>query len=381
MTARSRTRNLESTIIGTFINFGSPVISSMDVGVREACEDHVGNYPSANPFSLYKRTRYFPVLNGTQYSGSTPIRQMIGFPLGYKTVAVPDPRTKFAFPSLVTLSNYAWQILAETNPSQPHVNLAAFTGELPELPSLVRGWGRNLIRQAARGYISWRWIVRPLAGDINRLVHFVEACNQRFTELRRLRDGKTIRKRVNLGRTQIVGAKQNVQLHSQGAAIGGRRQDVHTRKLWGSAEWKLLPNTEIPNLSDPELMKLTKRTMLGLNSHGALEAAWELLPWSWFIDWFSNVGTMLQASNNSIPLTWGRVCFMMETTSVAYIETGPADRPAWVDLVGRLELKGHRKDRVPVYPVIPVPLPYLPILDDGKLSILAALAALRATKP
>jgi len=74
MTARSRTRNLETTVIGTFINFGSPVISSMDIGVRESCEDHVGNYPSANPFSTFKRTRYFPTLEGTQYSGSTVIR-------------------------------------------------------------------------------------------------------------------------------------------------------------------------------------------------------------------------------------------------------------------------------------------------------------------
>lgn len=375
MTARTRNRVLQVTIPGTFINFGTPVVGNNVIGDEESCSDHIGNYPSANSFSHSKKTRCYPCLWGQQ--PPTLNRQYFGYPMGYRNNLAPDPRSAYPLPGLVECNQLAWRILAETNPSSPHVNIPAFFGEFRDLPGLLRGWGRGVIHNVAKGYISWRWAVKPMVNDVNKLVRFVEACNQRFNELRKLRDGKTLRRRVTLGTWEQSTATTNELLHSQGCFISGRRKTVYSKKLWGSAEWKLLPNTFIPNMSDDELMKFTRRVMSGINSHGALEAAWELLPWSWFIDWFSNVGTMLSATNNSVPCTWGRLCLMMTTKSVLDIETTPADRPSWVELRGSFQNEWVRKDRQVVYPVIPVPLPYLPILDGGKLSILAALAVLR----
>jgi hypothetical protein len=115
----------------------------------------------------------------------------------------------------------------------------------------------------------------------------------------------------------------------------------------------------------------------GLNSHGALAAAWELTPWSWLADWFSNVGDVIAATNNSVPCTWSNLCYMRKLRSVIHAKPGSHTLEAWVSIDSDYVVQWLRKERYVVFPVVPIPLPYLPIITGGKLSILAALAAVR----
>jgi hypothetical protein len=372
MPARTRTRNTEATHCGTLMYFGSPVVDCMVLGTREDCEDVVGNREDANILSLKHTTRNFPALVG----GAGTNKDFQHFPIGYHATFNPDPRAKFPLPNLAEMNAIAWKILAETNPSRPHVNVPAFLGELKDIPQLVRGWGQGIIRDVAKGNISYKFGIAPMISDIKKMTNFVKVSNERFTQLRRLRDGKTMRRRIALGYT-VVNDTYGDLFHSLAEFIYGTRSDTYTLKAWGTAEWKLLPDSDLPDMSDEELMKFTRKLVSGATGFGALEAAWELVPWSWFVDWFSNVGDLLAASNNSVSCTWGRLCYMMTTTGRSVISVDPASVPGYLTLSGDFNLKVIRKDRLPVYPIIPVPLPYLPILDGGKLSILASLAALR----
>lgn len=377
MTARSRRRDDRVAITGSLL-YVTWRYATAYVGDWKEMDDHIGNFEVVNPLDLRHYTKVSPCLNGTLYGPrGNVIRKFTTYPLAYHSTTIPDPREVFPKPDLATLSNFAWDILAKTNPSSPHVNMLAFVGELKDLPSLVRDWGRDLLRKVAKGYISWRWAVKPMIGDVEKLCTFVESSNRRFLELRQLRDKKVLRRKVMLSSDQSSSKPTRVLLHSEGAMIYGWRTNVYTRKVWGTANWKVRSDSDIVNMDDKDLIRFTRRTMHGINSIGALEAAWELTPWSWFIDWFSNVGTMISATNNAVGCSWHRLALMLTSTTEVRFEIKPAENPAWVTLDGQFEWKFRRKERYPVFPVIPVPLPYLPILTGGKLSILAALAALR----
>jgi hypothetical protein len=167
-------------------------------------------------------------------------------------------------------------------------------------------------------------------------------------------------------------------LHSFYYSLNGWSQRIYTAEVWGSAEWKIEPSSNIPEMDDEELKLFSRRLALGITSHEALAAAWELAPWSWLADWFGNVGTMIAATNNSIGATWGRICVMRRSKGTNLVTIDYPNSSSWATVSGVWRLAMERKDRHPVFPVLPFPLPHLPILTSGKWSILASLAILRS---
>lgn len=373
-------RDLRSTVGGAlkyYLPSPSTTLRTMLSGTRDSCQSFEGNRAGANPLSIYHWTTVYPVLNGQRFVSGVLDREFIGFPVGNSSVGPPDPRTVFGTPSVASLNNDAWKILSMTNPSRPHVNVPAFLGELKDLPKLVRGYGKSLLTSAANGHLSWRWCVKPMISDVRKLANFTSTANKRLAQLRKLRDGKLLRTRCNLGTQTIASGPTRSLIHSEGATIYAFARSVSTYQKWGSAEWKILPDSVLPTLSDADLERFNARVALGITTHGALEAAWELVPWSWFIDWFSNVGDMLAATNNSVGCTWGRICVMRTSESRTTYDLDPVGSSTWPTFDGWYNLRFQRKERWPTYPIVPFPLPTLPIFDGGKLSILLSLAALR----
>jgi len=67
------------------------------------------------------------------------------------------------------------------------------------------------------------------------------------------------------------------------------------------------------------------------------------------------------------------------TSKSTYTLDGPI--PSQYSLSGWYEEEMERKERYPVVPVIPFPLPTLPLLTGKQMSILGALAVLKGIKP
>lgn len=379
-TYRNRFLDQESPVSGTISFFGvNPFTDTMQVGTYTNCEDYVGNREGANPFSLREMIRFFPCLQGV--NGAWEFQN---YPIGYHSTNVADPDTVFPPLDSVEQEEMAWDVLSKTNPSSTRngVNVPAFIGELKDLPSLIRQTGQGILRTLASANLSWRFGFAPMLSDIRKMCKFIDTSEQKFNELRKLRDNKALRKRVDLGYEQVVGTPFSAILHSQGAYITGTRTNIFTRKAWATAEWKLHPDTDIPKTTDAELLKLARRLTTGITTFGAAKTAWELLPWSWMADWCGNVQQFIEAHDNTVPCTWGRICYMATTKGTAHIEVDPTSVPAGVSLVGgQFRIWVTRKRRIPLVPISPIPLPKLPILDNGKWSILASLAALRLLKP
>ncbi len=378
--ASLKQRDLRATVGGALRYYTptpSTTLRTALMGERDSCQSEYGLREVANALSIYHITSKYPLLNGQRIVSGVLTREFLGFPIGNSSVAAPDPRTTFGTPSVAQLSSDAWEILAKTNPSRPHVNVPAMLGEMKDIPKVVKGWGDSLLGDIARGNLSWRWAVKPMISDVRKLANFTKAANQRLKQLERLKHGKRIRKRCNLSAQTVSSGPTRSLIHSEGAAIYAFARTVSEYQKWGSAEWKILPDSVLPQLDDANLDRFNNRVALGITTHGALEAAWELTPWSWFIDWFSNVGDMLAATNNSVGCTWGRICVMRTSYGRTTYDLDPVGTDTWPTFDGWYDLRFQRKERWPTYPIVPFPLPTLPIFDGGKLSILLSLAALR----
>jgi hypothetical protein len=346
------------------------------VGEVDQLQGFKGDRTVVNPLSILKIVKEVPFLGGQRVTAGVVDREFIGYPIGNYATNVPDPRNFFGSMSNARRNELAWTILSKTNPSRPHVNVPAAIGELRDLPSLVKDWGGGLLRKAAKGNLSWRFALAPMLSDLRKLSDFTRAVNKRIRYLKKLRDGKTLRTRCNLGTSLQSTTPSRMLIHSQGATLYAFRHATNTEQLWGTAEWKLLPDTILPK-GDDELGNLARRLAGGITSHGALETLWELTPWSWFVDWFSNVGEILAATNNTVGCTWGRIAIMRMTTGQYTYDFDPTGSSTWPTFSGWYNQKTTGKERFVGIPVVPVPLPRLPLIDGGKFSILLSLAALR----
>jgi hypothetical protein len=372
MSTRTRVNDGRFQECGSYYAFGNlQDYACITHGPYESCEDTVGEFETSNRFDLVRIFTHFPTVTGAG--------EFVGYPIQYHP-GPDDPRGAWPAYNLADKNALAWEILAKTNPSVPEVNVPAYLGELKDIPGTMKGWGRSLLRDAAAGYISWQWAVKPLVNDLAKLYNFQRSVDNRMKELYALRDGRTLKRRCSLVRASSR-TVTNPICHGIRFILQCQRAVVMRTESWGTAEWKLMPDSKLPTLGYAPLEGLARTSAAGINSYGALEAAWELTPWSWLVDWFSNVDTCIHASNNSLGLTFGRISLMRTSTSESSYVNVSGPIPSQYTLSGWYVEEMTRKERFPVFPVIPVPLPTLPLLTGRQLSILGALAILKGVKP
>lgn len=384
MEARHREQDLRIQQIGTLWDRGwNPeyIIStgSRTHGLKVDCDDVIGNKEGANPLQIYRTHTFHPALSGVYYGtppGPDAQLEFIEGPVSYVPVP-PDPQAEFPGYTTSDIHDFSWEILAKCNPAKPHVGIPQAIGELKDVPSLFKKWGTGYLDNAARLNLTWRFGIAPVINDLMKMSSFVDAVNQRIRELKSLRDRKPLRKRCSLGQYRVVKDPVHKYLHTSFYTMTGWRTVTYTAKVWGSVEWKIQPDSFIPDLNDNQIKNLARQLSTGFTNWGAVRTAWELAPWSWMIDWFSNVGTMIDALDNSLELTWNRICLMRHSRGSAKIVQESTGQSTWCTLDGWYVEEAERKERYSIFPVWPFPLPRLPILNSGQWSILASLLALQ----
>jgi len=155
-----------------------------------------------------------------------------------------------------------------------------------------------------------------------------------------------------------------------GWSIRGNVTDVATERVWGSVRYK--PTSATKSLiADSNRLALAHRLAWGFTGWTAVEATWELFPWSWYLDWFSSFGDAIKAMNNTLSVTASGTC-LMRTVTVNRIVT-VTSRAQGVTFVGPYKCERIRKERH--LPVLVNPFAAkIPVLGPGKWSILGSLA-------
>jgi len=228
-------------------------------------------------------------------------------------------------------------------PTATEVSLASFLGELREgLPSLPgKSYGKRPPAHAsAEEYLNWKFGVVPLKQDLQKMTRGILDFQKRVEQFRR-DSGRNVRRKRYLGESRSesevkapISASGYVGIQRKNAvdvltsdyyqSVGKiSALDVVERQTWFSGAYTY-------HLSEAHsfLGKLARYEELANHALGLefdLDTAWELSPWSWLVDWFSDTGTFIKnlvaISNDNVVARYAYVMHKVIVTRM-YTVTG-----------------------------------------------------------
>ncbi|UJQ85649.1 MAG: putative maturation protein [Alehxovirus nemorisvivens] len=342
----------------------NPIILNGAYRYRGVCDDTIGSPGVAHPLTIEKKTNTFLTINGmkTYPNGDfyyhTNYVPVTSIDVGHLTVNKGD-----------TLANDFTRLYARTNPNRATVMGAVSIAELRDLPRMVKLAGESILKNSAGGYLSWTFGWAPLLDDLRKLLDFNGAVDRKVKELHRLYSKGGLRRRMTLHKTE--GADANSFSGGPGDAQWVINQKITTQyRKWGTVRWY---PTSLPPKNEGEYRRLAIQLAFGLDVSAS--TVWNVLPWTWLIDWFSNVGDYLEAYKNTVPVTPVNACIMQTTRTRKHSVKSPSSDKVW-------EISHGQATRTSLQRTLGSPsiTASIPFLTGRQLSILSALAITRLTR-
>jgi len=213
--------------------------------------------------------------------------------------------------------------IARTIPTNPVASAAQFLGELREgLPSVP---GSHLIGSKSPSslgdeYLNAEFGIRPIISDFRKFGEAARTSNKVIEQLKR-DSGRLIRRRYtfpverSVETTVVQSAAGGVPAHRQLApncyqSVGPMyRTREETYRFWfsGAYTYAYVDGDSAVDRARAAEQRLNRLFGVRINP----ELLWELAPWSWAVDWFSNTGDVIHnlsaLSSDSLVLRWGYI--------------------------------------------------------------------------
>lgn len=283
--------------------------------------------------------------------------------------------------------NPALTIIARTNPGKPAVDIPAFIGELRDIPRLLEVSGKNLIAKGGSATLSYQFGWKPLIHDLSDMINFGVETTKVLNIIKKMLKGG-ISRQVRLGdesaQSEVVFDYPITDLPTYDDILDWKVRIYTRMEVWGTARWFFPEAARLLIANDSDLQRwLAISTAYGLSVHPA--SAWELLPWSWMIDWFANFQNILElVFYRALPVEFGGVNVCTKRTSQVAVESRTLpihDYAPWylgvpdAPLGFRMERVTKRRDvSSDLLPDLLIP-GVKPLMSSYQWSILTALAA------
>lgn len=315
---------------------GSDLVPLYDV---ESTFDHTNRRRSSkfiegSPF-LLQRGRYvvsptnvMSVLNGStlaRYHG----RMYSPFTHGYAGQEAPLPPLDDGDPTGYYAT--AWK---QARPDRPDATLAIFLGELRDFPRQFEAKARNF-KDGGSLYLNYQFGWVPFIYDLRRLYQAQRRLANRLAQLKR-DNGRPIRRRLQLvndstEETQYDGASSGF-MHPPLSFYAYRSPDyvrstlTSTNRVWFAGRFRYW----VPNIDTRDWSDHAKNALFG--GIPGPDVIWELLPWSWLIDWFSNMGDVFSnISSHAIDNMAADYAFIMRETTRCWTTVTTSHLKIWRD--------------------------------------------------
>jgi len=267
--------------------------------------------------------------------GLDDVRYIYDGPISIQELAVPGKVTfpPFAQSSDAQLNAFGATAIAKCAPTRPTVNLAASLLETfhEGLPHLVgkATWAARVrnaqtqIKAAPSEFLNVEFGWLPLVSDVVGFVEVVRHLDKLISQYSR-DNGKVVRRRFNF--PPVLQSVESVLFDPSRPRLGqnssgefdfavprGRvlRRRVTTVNRWFSGAFVYhLPMTFFREIYVPYASQFQIfRRILGLEL--TPDVLWELTPWSWAVDWFSNVGDVVHNAgawaNDGLVMKYGYI--------------------------------------------------------------------------
>jgi hypothetical protein len=214
----------------------------------------------------------------------------------------------YSVPSASYLSTGAatTNLAARTNPNRAGINLPVSVAELRELPLLVRGIGRHILGigdksdfgvRLASANLTGQFGLAPIISDVMKLMDFQNSVKKRISELEQLRSQGGIRRRRDITDSSTQTVVGQFQRGTGLASVLTRETVTQSVKQWGTIRFNPGSLTKDPRTNFDEL---GRNLFLGLTKGQVSKQVWEGLPWSWLIDWYTNIGDLIGSNGGTV---------------------------------------------------------------------------------
>lgn len=290
-----------------------------------------GSWSGGGSLYVYKKSydANFPLLSFRQLLGTGASSAKPGHAchaLVPAELSTPTPPT-FETQRSTLASDYA-SGFKRTRPGNGQAGMGQFLIELRDFPTLPLRHLATLrnFRSLGDEYLNVVFGWKPFINDLRKMYNLWHKIDSELAKLIR-QNGHGINRRATIRDDTSVIQNANQTVAAPFSSVSGyptignsgtshvTQTTTTTSKVWFSAKYRYY----IPDIGSSQW---TRRAKLAL--FGALptpELIWEVLPWSWLVDWFSNVGDIMSnISPNAVENLVTLYSFTMrhDTTTVDY---------------------------------------------------------------
>lgn len=253
-------------------------------------------HEGGNFLSTKKSCRHIPSVgkSGTDYLYTVPktgaIKRIDSFYFGetyYDSAIIPaDPPSPLE--EAAKWGPTGWD---RYKPAKPKVSTSVFLAELRDAPSMIFKRLRKF-KDLGNNYLAWEFGWRPFLKDLRDWYSSVVALDSQIAQLRRnngqyIKRGGQIFSKDESTDYKLIGinpATKGVSMYDKKSYLSTRV----TEQCWFSARFRYY----IPGLDHPRYGRAKAIRHLW-DVEITPEQVWQLLPFSWLVDWFANTGSVI----------------------------------------------------------------------------------------
>lgn len=280
-----------------------------------------GTLPVSTFYSM--RVRH---ANPSRITGQRPLT---GVPTlifqGKATYVIPptDPSGGWAAKTNWTDAQALSKLLAESNPFRATLSVPVMVAELLEAVSLVKVAVDSILHAAGSTYLNSKFGWEAMFRDVKTLTTITVQIEKRLKEFQSLSKRGGLRRKIEIGKTNpapIVEPSRGLATDYTTAAYYHVTHVFHER-VWGTVRWRPVFGSDLNETIDKITdLNLAARVVLDLDRLPDPSTVWEMVPFSWMIDYFTNFGEILQAFENNAQVEPYDICVMRErTTTSTYV--------------------------------------------------------------
>jgi hypothetical protein len=262
-------------------------------------------------------------------------------------------------------------LVTTTHPFAPDFSVPVAIKELVEVASLFELAAKSFAGFVGGAYLNYRFGWKAFHRDVQTLTGIMKHIEHRIKVFNRLIKQGNTRMLVELANMSQTDEYPNTTLHSAySTTVRGTLKVQKTMKTWGTVRWRVVGDVELP-VDELEKFNLAVKTVFDLGEIDA-PTMWELLPFSWLVDYFYNVGDILQSQHMRYLLQPTDICIMRHYSQVT--RTSVTQIPSNVSLGNEgyylRDIKSRDVVNVPQTPSLSFDL-----ITHDRWKVIAALAA------